>query len=599
MNKIKRSTFIKQSLKAGAFVLINPLPELLSSERKHEQSPPDEALLQKLINANDAQVEALLRTDLDSRPFSRRVGSDLAVLAASYCSPTSRYYQNPQVVAALEKLSQQLLKAQAEDGTVNVGNLESPPDTAFVVELVTAAAVPLLKETSDTVVRVNDNIKQFLVKAGEALAIGGVHTPNHRWVISAALARLNALFPSKKYVDRIDDWLGEGIYINSDGNYPERSRIYSYVENNAFLTMGRLLNRPSLFEPVRRNLETTYYYMEPNGDLISNDSRRQDQYANLRPDPGVSSRITNYYLLYRFMAIRNNNNTFAAIAKTIEDMKGFEETVLNRALISFLEEPMLQKELPPPAPLPVNYEKLFTQSHLLRIRRNDIATTLFGGVDWPLIIASGRSSSPDFYAYRKGSAVLKYMRLSTSFFSTGYFYSEGLKKTGNSYVLSNTLTVPYYQPLPKQYRKKDGDYELSESVDHRFWNKMDFPHRPVSNVKKLNIVVSLTEANGANELTFDVNGQAGVNVTIELCFQQGGKLTGVTAAGENYFLENGEGTYTFGNDTITFGPGVVQHKAITNLEGERYSTHFGSLRTEGMHVYLTGVTPFVHKLTFG
>ncbi|HET7898545.1 MAG TPA: hypothetical protein VFL47_12755, partial [Flavisolibacter sp.] len=176
---------------------------------------------------------------------------------------------------------------------------------------------------------------------------------------------------------------------------------------------------------------------------------------------------------------------------------------------------------------------------------------------------------------------------------------EGLQKKGNSYVLSKTLTVPYYQPLPKDRRKKDGDYELTESIDHRFWNKMDFPHRPVSNVKKLNIVVSLTENNGVNELTFDVSGQPDVNVTVELCFQQGGTLSGVTAAGnDNYFLESSEGTYTFGSDNIRFGPGVAKHKMITNLEGERYSTHFGSLRTEGMHVYLTGITPFIHKLTF-
>ena len=47
-----------------------------------------------------------------------------------------------------------------------------------------------------------------------------------------------------------------------------------------------------------------------------------------------------------------------------------------------------------------------------------------------------------------------------------------------------------------------------------------------------------------------------------------------------------------------FGPGIGSVKPIRGLEGERYSTYFGSLRTEGMHVYLSGVTPFQHKLTF-
>ena len=53
-----------------------------------------------------------------------------------------------------------------------------------------------------------------------------------------------------------------------------------------------------------------------------------------------------------------------------------------------------------------------------------------------------------------------------------------------------------------------------------------------------------------------------------------------------------------GGDVIRFGPGAMEHKKITNLEGERYSTHFGSLRTEGMHIFITGVTPFNHTLTF-
>ena len=194
---------------------------------------------------------------------------------------------------------------------------------------------------------------------------------------------------------------------------------------------------------------------------------------------------------------------------------------------------------------------------------------------------------------------MKYIRLSTSFFSTGYFYSDGLKKEGNRYVLHKKLTVPYYQPLPKNLRNKTGDYVLSESIDGRFWNKMDFKRRPVSNVKTLNINVSLKEHSGSNELLFEISGQPGVQVTIELCFKEGGKLTGVTEAeNSNYFLENGIGQYSFGNDTINFGPGMMKHKIINNLEGERYATHFGSLRTQGLHVYITGVTPFNHTLAF-
>ena len=80
----------------------------------------------------------------------------------------------------------------------------------------------------------------------------------------------------------------------------------------------------------------------------------------------------------------------------------------------------------------------------------------------------------------------------------------------------------------------------------------------------------------------------------------GGTLSGVTAAGNgNHFLENGNGEYEYGGDKISFGPGAITHKSITAPEGERYSTHFGTLRTDGMHVYLTGKTPFKHTLVIG
>ena len=593
MNTITRSTFLKQTAKAATLVSIAGFSswQLEAAPEKKRKFEVRNAFLQRLIKANDSQAEKLLATDVNELKFSRKIGSDFAVLCAAYCSPESKYFHNTEVVATLEKQVSFLTGFQTADGTVNIANLESPPDTAFLLESLTAGAFLLIKDGSAALATVNSSIKSFLLRAGEALITGGVHTPNHRWVVCAALARFNVLYPNKKYLARIDDWLGEGIFNDSDGHYPERSINYSYVEDNSMITMARLLNKPALLAPVRKNLEMLWYYMDPNGDMVTNDSRRQDQYMN--------KRMVDFYLHYRYMAIHDNSAKFAGITSVIEGMDDFESRIINNTLYLVLENEVLQKELPTATPPPVTYEKLFATSHLLRIRRNDITTTLFGGVDWPIIIASGRSDSPNFFAYRKGKAILNYLRLSTRFFSMGYFYSDGLKKAGNQYVLSKKLTVPYYQPLPKNLRNKAGDYKLSPSIDDRFWNKMDFKNRPVSNIKTLDTKVTLTETDGKAELAFDITGLPGVEVTIELCFKTGGKLSGVfKGENDNSFLEEGTGKYEMDGDIISFGPGIVKHKNITALEGERYSTHFGSLRTEGAHVYLTGITPFSHKLIF-
>jgi hypothetical protein len=593
MTAIKRKAFLKM----GALVMLGPLTNSLLLQAA--QKLPDgnlftDDLLRKLVAANDKQVAGLLQSVNESNiNFSRKMAYDFAALSASYTSPGSKYYHSNLIIPKLDILTAALISHQSADGTVNVGNLESPPDTAFLVEILSAAAFILGKDNSPDLNKANTDIKKFLVNAGNALTTGGVHTPNHRWVICAALARLNALYPNKKYVARINEWLSEGVFMDADGHYPERSGgIYGGVENSALITVARLLQKPQLLQYVRKNLDMTLYYTEPNGDVVTVDSRRQDQYMKC-------SIVTYNYINYRYMAINDGNKQFAAIAAQMESMNSFEQDILNKNFFHFLDDELLQKPLPEQAAPNTHYEKLFPTSHLLRVRRENTTVTLFGGVDWPLTIASGRSNSPNFFSYRKGNAILKYMRLSSGFFSMGYFYSEGIKKEGNKYILHKKLEVPYYQPLPKNLRNSKGDYKLSPSIDNRFWNKMDFQKRSVSNVKTLETTISLTETNGAVELEIRVSGLAGVSVTIELCFSEGGKLSGVTKQDDrNSFLENGEGKYESGGDTIHFGPGTVAHKKITELEGERYSTHFGNLRTEGQYVYLTGTTPFTHKLKF-
>ncbi|WP_200978402.1 hypothetical protein [Echinicola sp. 20G] len=591
MKKISRNTFIKQSIGLGGAMYL--MPFLGYPHNKNKSFREADELWQHMVTANDRHIKALIdKGDEANRHGGRSYGYNFAMLASGYCCDDSKFFESDKVVDLLNDATDKLIESQRPDGTINAGNLESPPDTAFIMEPLCAGVFILNQHDSTALSGVKERIKEFLLKTGEALTVGGIHTPNHRWVVCHALARINQLYPDAKYVNRIDEWLSEGIYMDEDGHYPERSMNYSDVENNAFITLGRLLNRPALFEAPRKSLQMTYYYMEPNGDLVTTDSRRQDQYSHRS--------IVVQYLHYRFLAIHDADGKFASIVKMIEGFPGFENIVVEEALFHFMEDETLRQPLPQLEPVSTNYEKLFKTSSLARIRREDTTLTVFGGVDWPLIIASGRSVSPNFFSYRKGNAILWYMRMSASFFSMGHFRSEGLKKEGNKYILYQKLQAPYYQPLPDQLKNKDGDYELTPSVDGRFWSKMAFDKRPVSNVKTLESKVTLEEINGKAELLFEVSGLEGVAVTIELCFDENGSLKGVEEANseEDYFLASGKGVFEQGEDKITFGPGVKKHERIRRLDGEKYSVHFGSLRTQGNHVYLTGVTPFTHKLTF-
>ena len=46
------------------------------------------------------------------------------------------------------------------------------------------------------------------------LITGGIHTPNHRWVVSCALTKLYELWPDQRYMDRANQWLRENIDPN-------------------------------------------------------------------------------------------------------------------------------------------------------------------------------------------------------------------------------------------------------------------------------------------------------------------------------------------------------------------------------------------------
>jgi hypothetical protein len=591
MKKINRATFLTHAFGVGASLAMLPIMAFQPQPDGIKKSSKA-GLWDSMVRANDAFIRDLIERGQGAhRHGGRSNGYNFAMLAAGYACESSAFYKSPQVIDLLHKTTEKLFQSQRADGTINAGNLESPPDTAFIMEPL-CAGIFILSQLEDTALSsLLISIKSFVLKVGEALVTGGVHTPNHRWVVCHALARINQLYPDRSYVNRIDEWLSEGIFVDEDGHYPERSMNYSDVENNAFITMGRLLNRPDLFEGPRKSLAMTYYYMEPNGDLVTTDSRRQDQYSHRS--------IVGQYLHYRFLAMHDQNGTFAHIVTLIEGFPGFDKLIVEEALFYFLENKLLLQDLPRPIPLPTTFEKVFKTSSLARIRRNNTTLTIFGGVDWPLIIASGRSVSPNFFSFRKGDAVLKHMRMSANFFSMGYFRSEGLLTEENKYVLFQKLEAPYYQPLPENLKRKDGDYPLTPSIDGRFWSKMAFDQRPVSNVKTLESRISISEENGKATLHFEVNGSEGVEVTIELCFDEVGKLTGVapSSSQDNFYLPTGYGRFENGKDSIRFGPGIRMHDRISRLDGEQYSVHFGTLRTKGLHVFFTGVTPFVHQIT--
>ena len=139
-----------------------------------------------------------------------------------------------------------------------------------------------------------------------------MHTPNHRWEICKALAHIHHLWPSRLLIARINDWLGEGIDQDAEGEYSERSPNYaSEVTNRSLVTIARLVDKPRLLGNVRRNLDMTLYRLEANGEVETVQSRRQDQ-------TGIQD-VWKYLMHFRELALRDDDRRFAAVAEQIID----------------------------------------------------------------------------------------------------------------------------------------------------------------------------------------------------------------------------------------------------------------------------------------
>lgn len=568
--KPSRRVFLRDcSLMASGIAL---LPAIAFSEEDNRGRI--ERMLVKLSEINDDVVDRLLELQIDQPgdrwhgglmnnheiPNAHATKEIILKLGASYASPYSRYYLSDELVRPMEKAIQCLLNVQYEDGTIDLysTNFHSTPDTAFIVNYLSPTYVNLKRLDRAEMGVFLEKMEAFLKNAGKCLLVGGAHTANHRWVIASALARLNAFFPSKKYTDRIDVWLSEGIDMDPDGQYTEQSvSIYSPTCDDMFLTMGRLLERKDLMDVVRKNLDMTLYYIQPGGEVLTDASGRQDA--------ARTGYVNGYYYTYLFFAIRDKNPSYSAVCELIE--REMPERVLHY-LPYLLELPTFTLPIPTPSKIPDNYFKRFAHSGVFRIRRGDTDISVI-------------EKNPTFFSFMKGGAVLQSLRLAAAFFGDrGQFIAQQADFDGKKIVLSKTEKHGYFQPFPKDKIPGDGIYE-----------KMPREERTLSEPQIMHYQVSISENDGKLRMDIQIEGTDHVPVSMEMSFRPGGELSGATTdkhVEDSFFLEEGMGQYKVGKDVITFGPGMAEHK---------WATMRGMLpKQQGNSVYITGYTPFKHTI---
>ncbi|MFC7455831.1 hypothetical protein ACFQS2_01380 [Brachybacterium sp. GCM10030267] len=367
---------------------------------------------------------------------------------------------------------------QSPDGTFRSGdNVASPPDTAFTVnDLAASLAMIRGDDATPALAPLIEPLTALLRGAAPALATGGVHTPNHRWEISAALVRLGRLLGDAACTARARQWLAEGVDLQPDGLFSERSPNYAaHVSVPSLMAIGRHLDDPRPRQEALDGLRTQARLTDADGLVESLASRRQDQFAPF--DGGAL-----FPWFHSAAALFDDRLCARAAARTADRADG--RTVLELLAIG-VEEPGALGERPEPLPDPRPSAPELTHletSRLLQIDHGTSRTVLFAGTDTAREdrISSGISSNPTFGRFSGRRVGLTDMRLSRDFFNLGparFTEISPAREQGGILTLEMQETVhgEYFHPLPVSAQQSQGDYAME--FNGRFSAAMSFSQR--------------------------------------------------------------------------------------------------------------------------
>ncbi len=474
-------------------------------------------------------------------------GGALLSVTSVYACRDSTLFASEDLLERMKLLVDYLERIQRPDGTFDLlaSNFYSSPDTGFVMHNLGSVWDILQRYGDEKSIRaLQPPLYRVIERAVEGMVGGGFHTPNHRWVLAAALMVAYRITGNEACRNEAQAYLAEGIDIDENGEFTERSAgIYNVVNDTSLFMLSDELERPDLADAARRNLEMMFAYLEPDGSIFTWNSRRQDKGEGGAGEKFYPGR---YYDLYARAALQFRDPKLAWMADSI--VKSTIEppgSLASFLLTSGLRNATLQAE--PPG---FNFDRHFTGSNIVRIRRGELSITILAG-------------SSSFLFVQLGGLRCR-MKLCASFFAVAQFVADRLEKTGDRYRLRFTTSADYRLPFdtpPGSAR----------------WDEMDHSTRRRVKELTLEFTVDIVEVERGIELAISVTGCDRVPFKAEMLFTAGAVITGAgfTLAGrEGTGITAGslseEGSFVdvrLGSEALTVGPAFARHRYTSTMRG--------------------------------
>ncbi|WP_338552392.1 hypothetical protein [Paenibacillus sp. KS-LC4] len=493
----------------------------------------------------------------------------MAMWACSLVDERSNYYHDEQLLRRLELAAAFIVREQHEDGTISPGwtNMHSPPDTAFAVVGLAQLLELLMKHEWTELEQARADIRKFLERSAPALLTGGCHTPNHRWVLTAALAFLHRLTGHAELIARADQWLAEGMDCTEDGEWTERSNgIYNGVSDVMLFHAAELLGRPELLEPVRRNLRMMAYLIHPDGEVVTDYSGRQDF--------GQLFDMSSYALVASLMAHRDQNALFAALAELGIEALNHPGAISNNVFLGYLLHPELKESGVESGSLPDHYRVVINGKFNRPYYLNQMASAGHDGKiyhsrlhpEFGAPVARQRegqtsvtvmTETNSFFALRHGAARLLGVQVSSSF-EPGFIKMNDMEQLESGFILTGTESKGYYGPIPTDRLPEIASSAVSP------WYLLPHQLREVTHLQKHDVRIELIESPDGWHIRVQCDKPDVLLTQISFIFGKEGQLAGgelAPAETGTQFWKAGTVKYTAGDDWIEMDGAAHEHWA--------------------------------------
>lgn len=338
----------------------------------------------------------------------------------AYACPDSVFYRKKDVLDTTKALCFGVDELLHEDGTGDllISNFRQPEYFNFPVICDSYRFMSALPDPTEEEKEVTEMIYHCVERASEGLLSSGFHTPNHRWVHTAALFYAYNTLRKKdeRFLTLAKKYLAEKIDIDEHGEFSERSAgMYSAVSDRALCYIAIEANMPELFDLIKRNLRLVYQYIETECFIFTQNSRRKDK-GEVGSDTLFDfERYTDICLI----AYANTKDPEFLQILLAAEAKRREGKPFYCSVSVFMNYPELLKELPDLSALPPleeTFHAFYPKSGIVRAKTDDAVYSIV-------------AKNPVFFHATVGGITVS-ARMCSSFFAIAQFLPDVIEKIG-------------------------------------------------------------------------------------------------------------------------------------------------------------------------